>query len=75
MEKTKKQEQFEITKHYAGVLSMHFRWISCHTFSDGSAILYCERQGQESKRMTGVKVRQAGELIESGKSAEQEPKK
>lgn len=64
-------EAFEITKHFAGVLSMHFGWISCHTLSDGSAIIYRTAAGITGgprNRMSAAQVLSAGAAIELGKS-------
>ena len=61
---SEKEREFEITKHFASVLRCHFRWISCHTHSDGSAIAYCEKDGEITRHMTGDKVRAAGREIE-----------
>lgn len=65
-----KDEQFEITKHFAGVLSMHFHWIACHTLSDGSGIIYRPGPGLSAgvHKMSAAQVLSAGAAIELGRS-------
>lgn len=68
-ERMTKDEQFEITKHFASILNMHFGWISCHTLSDGSAITYRTAFDPPDlpRRMSAVQVLSAGAKIEIGR--------
>lgn len=64
MEKSEREREFEITKHYASVLRGHFGWISCHTKSDGSGVHYQRQSDTQQYFLSGNAVRLAGKEIE-----------
>lgn len=57
-------EDFEITKHYASVLRMHFRWNSCYTRPDGSGVHYMLPNDSQQYFLSGNAVRLAGKELE-----------
>lgn len=61
------EQEFEITKFYAGILSTEFRWISCHTRSDGRGVSYRSHKDR-ADTMSGEQVRYLGHKIEQRRS-------